>query len=65
MFARDLMVAVVAIHNLSESRTDRGNWFVHAEVQFCFNYRSARGEMSEGLSRVAVLTPITFTVGRS
>jgi hypothetical protein len=34
--ARDRMVAVVAVHNLSEPRTDRGNWFVHAEAQFCF-----------------------------
>src|SRR5438132_12630970 len=30
------MVAIVAVHNLSEPRTDSGNRLVHAEAQFCF-----------------------------
>jgi hypothetical protein len=29
------MVAVVAVHNLSEPRIDSGNRLVHAEAQFC------------------------------
>src|SRR5690349_10901630 len=30
------MVAVVAVHNLSEPRTDSGNRLLHAEAQLCF-----------------------------
>jgi hypothetical protein len=35
--SRDRMVAVIAVHNLSQPCTDVGHRLVHSEAQFCFN----------------------------
>jgi hypothetical protein len=40
--SRDRMVAVIAVHNLSQPCTDVGHRLVHSEAQFCFKCMQLR-----------------------